>query len=38
LVEFDPNIRITAEQALSHEFFTGPEAKADISPEQHEFA
>jgi serine/threonine protein kinase len=33
LLDFDPNKRLTAEEALSHLFFTGPEAKADISPE-----
>ncbi|KAA6386367.1 MAG: hypothetical protein EZS28_018106 [Streblomastix strix] len=38
LVEFNPEQRFTAEQALSHEFFTGPEAQADISHEQQELA
>ncbi|KAA6400111.1 MAG: putative protein kinase [Streblomastix strix] len=38
MFEFDPDKRISAEQALQHPFFTSPEAIADISPEQHELA
>jgi serine/threonine protein kinase len=34
LLDFDPYKRIPAEEALSHPFFTGPEAIADISHEQ----
>ncbi|KAA6392379.1 MAG: putative CAMK family protein kinase [Streblomastix strix] len=38
LLEFDPDKRITAEQALQHPYFTSPEANADISQEQIELA
>ncbi|KAA6386433.1 MAG: putative Mitogen-activated protein kinase kinase kinase 1 [Streblomastix strix] len=38
LLEFDPNKRITAEQALEHPYFTSPEAIADISIEQQDLA
>ncbi|KAA6379336.1 MAG: putative Serine/threonine-protein kinase ATG1a [Streblomastix strix] len=38
LLEFEPDKRITAEQALQHSYFTSPEALADISPEQNELA
>ncbi|KAA6377232.1 MAG: putative inositol-requiring enzyme-1, partial [Streblomastix strix] len=38
LLEFDPDKRITAEQALEHPFFTGREAASDISPEQERLA
>ncbi|KAA6391510.1 MAG: putative protein kinase [Streblomastix strix] len=34
MLEFDPNQRITAAQALLHPYFTSPEALADISSEQ----
>ncbi|KAA6387379.1 MAG: putative serine/threonine protein kinase [Streblomastix strix] len=34
LLEFDPNKRISAEVALKHSFFTGEEAKHDLTPEQ----
>ncbi|KAA6353574.1 MAG: putative serine/threonine-protein kinase H1, partial [Streblomastix strix] len=35
LLEFDPDKRITAAQALQHPYFTSPEALADISIEQY---
>ncbi|KAA6370958.1 MAG: hypothetical protein EZS28_033515 [Streblomastix strix] len=35
MLEFDPNKRITAAEALQHPYFTSPEAKIDISLEQH---
>ncbi|KAA6357785.1 MAG: hypothetical protein EZS28_046688 [Streblomastix strix] len=35
MLEFDPNKRITASDALQHPYFTSPEAKIDISLEQH---
>ncbi|KAA6394058.1 MAG: hypothetical protein EZS28_010417, partial [Streblomastix strix] len=35
LLEFDPNKRITAAEALQHPYFTSPEANSDISKEQH---
>ncbi|KAA6367901.1 MAG: putative serine/threonine protein kinase, partial [Streblomastix strix] len=38
LLEFNPNKRITAEQALQHPYFTSPEAIADISKEQQDLA
>ncbi|KAA6394032.1 MAG: putative serine/threonine protein kinase [Streblomastix strix] len=38
LLEFDPNKRITAVEALKHAYFTSSEAIADISPEQNELA
>ncbi|KAA6396938.1 MAG: hypothetical protein EZS28_007534 [Streblomastix strix] len=38
MLEFDPNKRITAAEALQHPYFTSPEAIADISPEQYELA
>ncbi|KAA6390586.1 MAG: putative serine/threonine protein kinase [Streblomastix strix] len=34
MLEFDPNKRITATQALQHPYFTSPEAVVDISKEQ----
>ncbi|KAA6389629.1 MAG: hypothetical protein EZS28_014844 [Streblomastix strix] len=38
MLEFDPNKRITASEALQHPYFTSPEAKADISLKQKELA
>ncbi|KAA6327297.1 MAG: hypothetical protein EZS28_053833, partial [Streblomastix strix] len=38
MLEFDPIKRITASEALEHEYFTGPEAIDDISPEQRQLA
>ncbi|KAA6398118.1 MAG: hypothetical protein EZS28_006357 [Streblomastix strix] len=38
LLEFDPDKRITAAEALQHPYFTSPEAKNDISKEQQELA
>ncbi|KAA6393920.1 MAG: putative protein kinase [Streblomastix strix] len=38
LLEFDPNKRITSDQALQHPYFTSPEAIADISKEQQDLA
>ncbi|KAA6395364.1 MAG: putative phosphorylase b kinase gamma catalytic chain [Streblomastix strix] len=38
LLEFDPDKRITAEQALQHPYFTSPEAIADVSKEQQDLA
>ncbi|KAA6400419.1 MAG: putative sugar porter family MFS transporter [Streblomastix strix] len=38
LLDFDPDKRITAEQALQHPYFTSPEALTDISPEQEDLA
>ncbi|KAA6394168.1 MAG: putative Serine/threonine-protein kinase/endoribonuclease ire-1 [Streblomastix strix] len=38
LLEFDPNKRITAAEALQHPYFTSPEAIADISKEQQDLA
>ncbi|KAA6360945.1 MAG: hypothetical protein EZS28_043528 [Streblomastix strix] len=38
LLEFDPNKRITAAEALQHPYFTSPEANADISKEQQDLA
>ncbi|KAA6394367.1 MAG: hypothetical protein EZS28_010107 [Streblomastix strix] len=38
LLEFDPNKRITAAEALQHPYFTSPEAVADISKEQQDLA
>ncbi|KAA6398243.1 MAG: putative serine/threonine protein kinase [Streblomastix strix] len=34
MLEFDPNKRFSAAQALKHPYFTSPEALADISKEQ----
>ncbi|KAA6360392.1 MAG: hypothetical protein EZS28_044081, partial [Streblomastix strix] len=38
LLEFDPNKRITAAEALQHPYFTSPEALADVSQEQKDLA
>ncbi|KAA6379112.1 MAG: putative protein kinase, partial [Streblomastix strix] len=38
LLEFDPNKRITAAEALQHPYFTSPEALADVSKEQQDLA
>ncbi|KAA6395278.1 MAG: putative serine/threonine protein kinase [Streblomastix strix] len=38
MLEFDPNKRITASDALQHPYFTSPEAIADVSPEQQDLA
>ncbi|KAA6377227.1 MAG: hypothetical protein EZS28_027246 [Streblomastix strix] len=38
LLEFDPNKRITAAEALKHPYFTSPEANADILKEQKDLA
>ncbi|KAA6383655.1 MAG: hypothetical protein EZS28_020819 [Streblomastix strix] len=38
LLEFDPNKRISAAQALQHSYFTSPEAIADVSKEQQDLA
>ncbi|KAA6396100.1 MAG: hypothetical protein EZS28_008374 [Streblomastix strix] len=38
MLEFDPNKRITAAQALLHPYFTSSEAIADISKEQQDLA
>ncbi|KAA6374581.1 MAG: putative AGC family protein kinase [Streblomastix strix] len=38
MLEFDPNKRITAIEALQHPYFTSPESIADVSPEQQELA
>ncbi|KAA6383102.1 MAG: putative Serine/threonine-protein kinase/endoribonuclease ire-1 [Streblomastix strix] len=38
LLEFDPNKRISAAQALQHPYFTSPDAIADISKEQQDLA
>ncbi|KAA6388608.1 MAG: hypothetical protein EZS28_015867 [Streblomastix strix] len=38
MLEFDPEKRIEASEALKHEYFTGPEALDDISPEQRQLA
>ncbi|KAA6386356.1 MAG: putative protein kinase [Streblomastix strix] len=38
LLEFDPNKRITAVDALQHPYFTSPEAIADVSKEQQDLA
>ncbi|KAA6398290.1 MAG: hypothetical protein EZS28_006184 [Streblomastix strix] len=38
LLEFDPDKRISAAEALQHQYFTSPEALADISPLQKEIA
>ncbi|KAA6367839.1 MAG: hypothetical protein EZS28_036634 [Streblomastix strix] len=38
LLEFDPDKRITAAEALQHPYFTSPEAIADISIEQKDLA
>ncbi|KAA6358532.1 MAG: hypothetical protein EZS28_045941 [Streblomastix strix] len=38
LLEFDPIKRISAAEALQHQYFTSPEAYADISKEQQDLA
>ncbi|KAA6372029.1 MAG: hypothetical protein EZS28_032443 [Streblomastix strix] len=38
LLEFDPDKRITAAEALQHPYFVSPEAIADISKEQQDLA
>ncbi|KAA6378604.1 MAG: hypothetical protein EZS28_025869, partial [Streblomastix strix] len=38
LLDFDPDKRITAVEALQHPYFTSPEAIADISKEQQDLA
>ncbi|KAA6357742.1 MAG: hypothetical protein EZS28_046731, partial [Streblomastix strix] len=38
LLEFDPDKRISALEALQHPYFTSPEAKADISKKQQDLA
>ncbi|KAA6369890.1 MAG: putative Serine/threonine-protein kinase/endoribonuclease ire-1, partial [Streblomastix strix] len=38
MLEFDPNKRITASEALQHPYFTSPEALSDISKEQQDLA
>ncbi|KAA6387572.1 MAG: hypothetical protein EZS28_016901 [Streblomastix strix] len=38
LLEFDPDKRISAAEALQHPYFTSPEAIADISKEQQDLA
>ncbi|KAA6383924.1 MAG: hypothetical protein EZS28_020548, partial [Streblomastix strix] len=38
LLEFDPNKRITAVEALQHPYFTSPGAIADVSKEQQDLA
>ncbi|KAA6320377.1 MAG: hypothetical protein EZS28_054692, partial [Streblomastix strix] len=38
LLEFDPNKRIIAFDALKHPYFTSPEALSDISKEQQDLA
>ncbi|KAA6356774.1 MAG: hypothetical protein EZS28_047699, partial [Streblomastix strix] len=38
MLEFDPNKRIIAFDALIHSYFTNPEAYADISEEQFKLA
>ncbi|KAA6392392.1 MAG: putative serine/threonine protein kinase [Streblomastix strix] len=38
LLEFDPNKRISAAEALHHPYFTSPEALSDISKEQQDLA
>ncbi|KAA6370765.1 MAG: hypothetical protein EZS28_033708, partial [Streblomastix strix] len=38
LLEFDPDKRITAAQAIQHPYFTSSEAIADISQEQYDLA
>ncbi|KAA6317569.1 MAG: hypothetical protein EZS28_055080 [Streblomastix strix] len=38
LLEFNPDKRITADEALQHPYFTSPEAYADISKEQQDLA
>ncbi|KAA6386491.1 MAG: hypothetical protein EZS28_017982 [Streblomastix strix] len=34
MLEFDPEKRITSDEAMHHPYFTGPQAIADFSPEQ----
>ncbi|KAA6353472.1 MAG: hypothetical protein EZS28_051001 [Streblomastix strix] len=38
LLEFDPNKRLSADEALLHPYLTGSEASADISDNQMELA
>ncbi|KAA6362316.1 MAG: hypothetical protein EZS28_042157 [Streblomastix strix] len=38
LLEFDPDKRFSADEALQHPYFTSQEAKNDISPEQKRLA
>ncbi|KAA6369273.1 MAG: hypothetical protein EZS28_035200, partial [Streblomastix strix] len=38
MLDFNPDRRITATEALQHEYFTSSEAISDISPEQQELA
>ncbi|KAA6374477.1 MAG: putative serine/threonine protein kinase [Streblomastix strix] len=38
MLDFNPDRRITATEALKHEYFTSSEAISDISPEQQELA
>ncbi|KAA6355523.1 MAG: hypothetical protein EZS28_048950, partial [Streblomastix strix] len=38
MLEFDPDKRITAADALQHPYFTSPEAVADISQQQKQLA
>ncbi|KAA6326002.1 MAG: hypothetical protein EZS28_054003, partial [Streblomastix strix] len=38
LLEFDPNKRISAAEALQHPYFASPEAIADISKRQQDLA
>ncbi|KAA6381842.1 MAG: putative Hsp70 family protein with protein kinase domain [Streblomastix strix] len=38
LLEFDPNKRIAAAEALQHPYFTSPEATSDVSKEQQDLA
>ncbi|KAA6401646.1 MAG: hypothetical protein EZS28_002829 [Streblomastix strix] len=38
MLEFDPEIRITAAEALQHPYFTSPEALCDISQEQRDLS
>ncbi|KAA6362596.1 MAG: hypothetical protein EZS28_041877 [Streblomastix strix] len=37
-MEFDPDKRITAADALQHPYFTSPEALSDVSKEQQDLA
>ncbi|KAA6402845.1 MAG: putative protein kinase 1 [Streblomastix strix] len=38
LLEFDPDKRITADQALRHPYFTSPQSQSDVSKEQQDLA